>query len=97
VPEKVQLKDPKDFRLIGHQAPRVDVPGKTDGSAQFTLDVSLPGMLVALLQRPPLFGATVKSFDATATRAIPGVVEVVQVPHGVAVVAKVFWAAKQGR
>ncbi|MDI9799578.1 hypothetical protein QM331_32075, partial [Pseudomonas aeruginosa] len=52
VPEKVQLKDPKDFRLIGHQAPRVDVPGKTDGSAQFTLDVSLPGMLVALLQRP---------------------------------------------
>ncbi|EML6311515.1 xanthine dehydrogenase family protein molybdopterin-binding subunit [Pseudomonas aeruginosa] len=97
VPEKVQLKDPKDFRLIGHQAPRVDVPGKTDGSAQFTLDVSLPGMLVALLQRPPLFGATVKSFDATATRAIPGVVEVVQVPHGVAVVAKGFWAAKQGR
>ncbi|WP_049312490.1 molybdopterin cofactor-binding domain-containing protein, partial [Pseudomonas aeruginosa] len=97
VPENVQLKDPKDFRLIGHQAPRVDVPGKTDGSAQFTLDVSLPGMLVALLQRPPLFGATVKSFDATATRAIPGVVEVVQVPHGVAVVAKGFWAAKQGR
>lgn len=72
VPENVQLKDPKDFRLIGHQAPRVDVPGKTDGSAQFTLDISLPGMLVALLQRPPLFGATVKSFDATATRAIPG-------------------------
>ncbi|VTM20254.1 oxidoreductase [Pseudomonas aeruginosa] len=97
VPEKVQLKDPKDFRLIGHQAPRVDVPGKTDGSAQFTLDVSLPGMLVALLQRPPLFGATVKAFDATAARAIPGVVEVVQVPHGVAVVAKGFWAAKQGR
>ena len=97
VPDQVTLKDPKDFKLIGHRAPRVDVPAKVDGSAQFTLDVVLPGMLVALLQRPPLFGATVKSFDPTATLAIPGVVKVVQVPHGVAVVAKSFWAAKQGR
>jgi isoquinoline 1-oxidoreductase beta subunit len=77
--------------------PRVDVPPKTDGTAQFTLDVTFPGMLVALLQRPPLFGATVKSFDASAAKAVPGVVSVVQVPGGVAVVAKGFWAAKQGR
>src|SRR5882757_10998986 len=97
VPETVQLKDPKDFKLIGHQAPRVDVPAKCDGTAQFTLDVELPGMLVALLKRPPLFGATVKSFDAAAATAVPGVVKVVQVPRGVAVVAKSFWAAKQGR
>jgi isoquinoline 1-oxidoreductase beta subunit len=97
VPDTVQLKDPKDFKLIGHQAPRVDVPAKCDGTAQFTLDVELPGMLVALLKRPPLFGATVKSFDAAAAAAVPGVVKVVQVPHGVAVVAKGFWAAKQGR
>jgi isoquinoline 1-oxidoreductase beta subunit len=97
VPEAVQLKDPKDFKLIGHQAPRVDVPAKCDGTAQFTLDVELPGMLVALLKRPPLFGATVKSFDAAAATAVPGVVKVVQVPRGVAVVAKSFWAAKQGR
>jgi isoquinoline 1-oxidoreductase beta subunit len=97
VPDKVALKSPKDFRLIGHQAPRVDVPPKTDGTAQFTLDVTFPGMLVALLQRPPLFGATVRSFDASAAKAVPGVVSVVQVPGGVAVVAKGFWAAKQGR
>jgi isoquinoline 1-oxidoreductase beta subunit len=97
VPDQVTLKDPKDFKLIGHQALRVDVPAKVDGSAQFTLDVVLPGMLVALLKRPPLFGATVQSFDASAATAIPGVVKVVQVPHGVAVVAKSFWAAKQGR
>jgi isoquinoline 1-oxidoreductase subunit beta len=97
VPDKVTLKDPKDFKLIGHQLPRVDVPAKVDGTAQFTLDVALPGMLVALLKRPPLFGATVKSFDAAAAGAVPGVVKVVQVPHGVAVVAKSFWAAKQGR
>ena len=97
VPDTVTLKSPKDFRLIGHQLPRVDVPPKTNGTAQFTLDVTFPGMLVALLQRPPLFGATVKSFDATAAKAVPGVVSVVQVPGGVAVVAKGFWAAKQGR
>ncbi len=97
VPDKVALKDPKDFKLVGHRAPRVDVPAKVDGTAQFTLDVALPGMLVALLKRPPLFGATVKSFDSTATEAIPGVVKVVQVPRGIAVVARNFWAAKQGR
>ncbi|MGQ7939881.1 molybdopterin cofactor-binding domain-containing protein [Paraburkholderia sp. D1E] len=97
VPDKVTLKSPKDFRLIGHQLPRVDVPSKTNGTAQFTLDVTFPGMLVALLQRPPLFGATVRSFDASAAKAVPGVVSIVQVPGGVAVVAKGFWAAKQGR
>src|SRR6202048_1325441 len=97
VPENVQLKDPKDFKLIGHPAPRVDASAKSDGTAQFTLDVVLPGMLVALLKRPPQFGATVKSFDAAAASAVPGVVKVVQVPRGVAVVAKSFWAAKQGR
>jgi isoquinoline 1-oxidoreductase beta subunit len=97
VPENVQLKNPKDFKLIGRPAPRVDAAAKSDGTAQFTIDVVLPGMLVALLKRPPLFGMTVKSFDATAAGAVPGVVKVVQVPRGVAVVAKGFWAAKQGR
>jgi isoquinoline 1-oxidoreductase subunit beta len=97
VPTDVPLKDPKDFKLIGQKLPRVDLPGKTNGNAQFTIDVTLPGMLVALLQRPPWFGGTVKSFDATATKRVPGVVEVVQVPRGVAVVGNGFWAAKQGR
>jgi isoquinoline 1-oxidoreductase beta subunit len=97
VPATVTLKDPHDFTLIGRPNPRVDVPAKVDGTAQFTLDVVLPGMLVALLKRPPTFGSTVKSFDATAARAVPGVVNVVEVPRGVAVIAKSFWAAKQGR
>ncbi len=97
VPASVQLKNPKDFNLIGGKPARVDVPAKCDGSAQFTLDVEMPGMLIALLQRPPLFGATVKSFDGSAAMAVPGVVKVLQVPRGVAVVAKGFWAAKQGR
>jgi isoquinoline 1-oxidoreductase beta subunit len=97
VPNTVELKDPKSYKLIGHRVARVDVPAKCDGTAQFTLDVDMPGMLVALLKRPPLFGATVKSFDATAAAAVPGVVKVVQVPRGIAVIAKGFWAAKQGR
>jgi isoquinoline 1-oxidoreductase subunit beta len=97
VPDTVRLKDPKDFKLIGRRAPRVDAAAKSDGTAQFTIDVTMPGMLVALLKRPPLFGATVKSFDAAAAGAVPGVVKVVQVPRGVAVIAKSFWAAKQGR
>lgn len=97
VPERVTLKDPRQFKLIGRWIPRVDVPSKCDGTAQFTLDVVLPGMLVALLKRPPRFGATVRGFDAAAASAIPGVVNVVQVPRGVAVIAKSFWAAKRGR
>ncbi len=97
VPDKATLKAAKEYKLIGHQAPRVDVPPKVDGTAQFTLDVAMPGLLVALLKRSPLFGGKVKSFDATAASAIPGVVKVVEVPGGVAVVAKSFWAAKLGR
>ena len=97
VPNTVELKDPKQYKLIGHRAARVDVPAKCDGTAQFTLDVDMPGMRVALLKRPPRFGATVKSFDATAAAAVPGVVKVVQVPRGIAVIATGFWAAKKGR
>jgi isoquinoline 1-oxidoreductase subunit beta len=97
VPSTVTLKDPKNFTLIGTRPPRVDVVAKTDGTAQFTLDTVFPNMLVALLKRPPLFGATVKSFDATAASAVPGVKKVVQVPRGIAVIASGFWAAKQGR
>ena len=97
VPDKVVLKDPRDFKLIGQHVPRVDVPAKCDGSAQFTLDTAFPGMLVALLRRAPRFGATVQGFDGTAASAVPGVVKIVQVPRGIAVIANSFWAAKRGR
>jgi isoquinoline 1-oxidoreductase beta subunit len=97
VPETVQLKDPKDFRLIGREAARVDVAAKCDGTAQFTIDVEMPGLLVALLKRSPLFGGQVKTFDDAGAMQVQGVVKVVQVPRGVAVIAKSFWAAKQGR
>jgi isoquinoline 1-oxidoreductase subunit beta len=97
VPAEVPLKDPKDWKLIGKEAPRVDSKAKTDGSARFTMDVILPEMLTAVIARPPVFGATVKSFDKTAALKVPGVTDVVQVPAGVAVLGKGFWAARQGR
>jgi isoquinoline 1-oxidoreductase subunit beta len=97
VPADVPLKDPKDWKLIGKAAPRVDSSAKTDGSARFTLDVYLPDMLTAVIARPPLFGATVKKVDKSAALKVPGVTDVVEVPAGVAVLAKGFWAARQGR
>jgi isoquinoline 1-oxidoreductase beta subunit len=96
-PAQVILKDPKDFKLVGKVVRRVDGSAKTDGSAKFTADFSVPGMLTALIARPPRFGATVKSIDAIGTRRVKGVTHVVQVPSGVAVVATSFWAARKGR
>ncbi|SMF96282.1 isoquinoline 1-oxidoreductase, beta subunit [Methylomagnum ishizawai] len=97
VPADVTLKDPKDFKLVGKHAPRKDTGDKINGQARFTQDVHLPGMLTAVVARPPRFGALVKSFDATQAKAVRGVVEVVRVPSGVAVLAQDTWSAKQGR
>jgi isoquinoline 1-oxidoreductase beta subunit len=98
VPEEVKLKDPAEFRLIGNPAiRRKDAKGKIDGSALFTQDVQLPGMLTALVVHPPLFGAKVESFDATAAKAVAGVEQVVEIPSGLAVLGRDFWSAKLGR
>ena len=97
VPADVKLKEPKDFRYIGKRLPRKDTRPKINGTAQFTIDVKLPGMLTAVVAHPPLFGARPKSFDASKAKAVRGVVDVVQIPSGVAVLATDFWAAKQGR
>lgn len=99
VPEMVSLKEAKDFQYIGRAdkpLPRKDGQSKVNGSAQYTIDVQQPGMLTALVAHPPLFGATVKSFDAAKAKAVDGVVDVVQIPTGVAVLAKGFWPAKLG-
>ncbi len=97
VPKSVTLKDPKDFVFIGKSFPRLDQVAKTTAQPIFTQDIQLDGMLVAVIARPPKFGATVKSVDATATKAIKGVVDVVTIPQGVAVLAKGTWPAMQGR
>ncbi len=93
----LKLKDPAQFTLIGTRLPRKDTPEKITGTAIYTFDVKLPGMLTALVARPPRFGAKVKSFDAKAAKAVKGVVDVVAIPTGVAVLAEGFWAAKLGR
>jgi isoquinoline 1-oxidoreductase beta subunit len=96
-PADVPLKNPKDFTLVGTPTRRLDTPSKTNGTAQFGLDVILPGMLTAVVARPPVFGAKVAKLDATAALKVPGVKAVEQVPSGVAVIATHFWPAKLGR
>jgi len=97
VPEEPLLKEPAEFRLIGTRIPRKDSVHKTTGRAVFTQDVQLDNMSIACVTHPPRFGATVRSFDASAAREIPGVREVAQIPTGVAVYADTTWAAMQGR
>ncbi len=98
VPTDVVLKTPDQFIYIGkNNLQRVDVLAKSNGTAQYTQDVQLPDMVTALVAHPPRFGASVKSFDDSAAKAVAGVVEVVQIPTGIAVLAKDFWSAKQGR
>jgi isoquinoline 1-oxidoreductase beta subunit len=97
VPANVPLKDPKSFTLVGKPTRRLDTPSKTNGTAQFGLDVNLPGMLTALVARAPVFGGKVVSFDASESLKVPGVRAVEQVPSGVAVIASGFWPAKLGR
>jgi len=96
-PSDVPLKDPKDFVLIGKDRPKLDTPEKTNGKAVFTLDVLAEDMLIAVVAHPHHFGATVKSFDDTETRKVPGVVDVQQIPQGVAVYAENTFAALKGR
>lgn len=97
-PGSPRLKDPKAFTLIGtDRVRRKDAQAKSDGTARYTQDVRLPDMLTAMVAHAPKFGATVKSFDATEARKVPGVVAVHEIPSGVAVVANSTWAAKKGR
>jgi len=102
VPQTVRLKNPSEFRLIGKPVRRLDSRPKCNGSSKFGLDLDLPGMKVAVVAHPPVFGGKVKSLDDKEARAIDGVRDVFQIPvnlggTGVAVVADKFWPAKQAR
>ncbi len=96
-PQQPVLKDPKDFQLIGKSIPRKDSITKTNGTAVYTQDIQLPGMLTALVAYPPQYFGKVKKFDASKAKASPGVVAVVEIPRGVAVIAENFWAANKAR
>jgi len=97
VPQNPTLKSPDKFRYIGKPVKRRDTPEKITGRGIYGTDVQVPGMLVASIERCPVFGGKVKSFDATAATRVKGVKHVVQVSNGIAVVADGFWTALQGR
>ncbi|HVI87898.1 MAG TPA: molybdopterin cofactor-binding domain-containing protein, partial [Dongiaceae bacterium] len=97
IPTDVKLKDPKHFTLIGTRVPRLDSVIKTTGKAIYSLDIRRPGMKTAAMMRPTHFGSIVKSVNDADARKIAGVIDVVTVPQGVAVIAENSWAAMQGR
>lgn len=98
VPQKVALKDAKDYKLIGNPSlHRLDHVSKTNGTAIFAMDIRRPGQVTAVLARSPRFGGTVKSVDAAAAKRVPGVIDVLTLPVGVAVIARNSWAAIKGR
>ncbi|EUC00113.1 Isoquinoline 1-oxidoreductase [Rhizobium sp. CF080] len=96
-PAEPKLKDPKDFVLIGTDLPKLDTHGKTNGTAIFTLDITPNNLLIAVVAHPEHFGATVKSFNDAEARKVQGVVDVKQVPSGIAVYADNTFAALKGR
>jgi isoquinoline 1-oxidoreductase subunit beta len=105
-PKTVKLKDPAQFTLIGKEIPHRDIPDKCTGAAQFGLDMRVPGMVYAVIARCPTFGGSPAKFDAARAQAVPGVLQVFQIPArgyrvytagGIAVVARTTWAAMQGR
>lgn len=96
VPEQIALKDPKTFTLIGTPAKRLDTAGKVNGSAQFGIDVRLPGMKIATVAASPVQGGKVAALDQAKAMAVKGVRQVVNLGDVVAVVADHMWAAKQG-
>ncbi len=102
VPMKVTLKDPKNFKIIGKPTGRLDARAKSTGMQGFGIDMALPGMLTAVVARPPVFGAKLKTVNDAAAKKVKGVKAVLRVPldrgaEGVAVIAQGYWAGKQGR
>jgi isoquinoline 1-oxidoreductase beta subunit len=97
IPTEIRLKDPANYRIVGRPQHRLDSPAKINGTAGFGIDVRVPGMVTALVAMAPVFGGKVASFRGDKAKGVPGVLDVVQVPSGVAVVATGFWSAKKGR
>jgi len=97
VPEQVTLKDPKDFRVLGKAFPRLDLGDKVTGKGRFGMDVQVPGMLVAVVARSPVYGGKPAKWDEAAAKAVPGVKQVAVLSSGVAVIADTYWNARKGR
>lgn len=96
VPEAAELKPKEQLRLIGHGMPRVDIPDKTRGTAVYSIDFRLPDMVFAYAKLSPVWRAELDGFDPAPAKAVPGVIDVVEIPGGAAVVATSMWAAMRG-
>jgi isoquinoline 1-oxidoreductase beta subunit len=96
VPAEPVLKNPRDFKIIGRSTPSLDIPSKVDGTARYGIDTVVPGMTYAVIARCPVFGGRMAGYDAAKAKAVPGVLQVIEVPTGVAVIATGTWAAIQG-
>ena len=94
---QLRLKSPSEWNLIGQSLPRVDALEKTDGTATYGMDIRRPGMVRAVVARPPRFGAKLVGYNPQTALSVPGVLEVVEIPNAVAVIAANTWAAMQGR
>ncbi len=97
VPQNVKLKDPKDYKIIGKRVKRLDTPSKLYGTAKYGIDIIVPGMVYAAVKHPPTFGGSVQSFDASKSKAIKGVLDVIQISSGVAIIADSTWNAFKGQ
>ena len=97
VPEEIPLKSREDWKIVGRPMKRLDTPEKIDGRALFGMDVKIPGLLAAVVARPPVFGGKLKNVNTEKARAVPGVKAVEVIDAGVAVAAESFWAANLGR
>ncbi|AQT05833.1 aldehyde dehydrogenase [Acetobacter persici] len=96
VPAKVVLKSPSDFSVIGTNPRRLDTKAKTNGSAQFGIDVQVPGMKIGRIMACPVKGGHLTGYDRAAALAVPGVVDVVTLPDALAVIGEHMWAAIEG-
>ena len=95
IPDKIKLKNPKDYRWIGRALPRHDAKIKSDGTAIFGIDVQLPGLKTAVVVRPPQFGSSIKTFDSSQAETSSGVIKILPIHSGIAVVAESYWQAKK--
>jgi isoquinoline 1-oxidoreductase subunit beta len=93
-PAKPALKSAKDWKLIGQSLARVENPAKIDGSAVFGLDFTVSGLVSAAVRQCPVFGGDIASFDRSSIAGFPGIIDVVRIPNGIAVVAETYWQAK---
>jgi len=97
IPQNIKLKEPKDYKIIGKRIPRTDTPDKIFGKAKFGIDMVVPGMVFSAVKHCPSFGGSVKSFDDSETRKVNGVIDIVQISSGIAVLANSTYSAFKGK